>query len=587
LPVLPDVSATFGALIWVALVAGGGIQPIADLLALAMLVIAPLGIGLVDTPTRDGSRLRLYTAATVLQPVAAVLAVVGLALPPQRLAILLTLPWVAVGLLLTGVAGWRLAHRGPWPLSELVIDAGLVYLLAGAVFLVFDAAGWTWVFTPPLVTLTAIHYHYAGFALAVFAGMAGRVSDRASLAWTGTLGGDRLARLKRGATAVILVGPPLIAAGITATALSLPLAGFVEFIAVLLFTSAVVAFAVVTLSETIKHLDTWPRRVLVALALLAVIVSMGFALLYGLARLTGGTYAGIHPTAFGRMVRGHGQLNAIGFALVGLVGWRLVAPGSTAREPGIPVSNLAAGGRVGTEFLSRAGLQSDADVRGMVSALSDLGAPGFDPDQVAPEVRQFYEATGDYRLTVRPEWSPYLEPVLGLYRAIATRIGQLSLPLPTPDPAPLTGRVVAIRGPDEAAGTRAWIRSNADRTDGDDQMTYVATYGIQDAGSCRYLRVTFPLPWCNLTGILRPGHSGTGEEGVALSSHRRPGNSDDAGLYLVVRGLPIRLPIDETLTVLPRTEDTVALTAVHTVSLAGRRLVRLQYAIAGKDQVSE
>jgi hypothetical protein len=306
---------------------------------------------------------------------------------------------------------------------------------------------------------------------------------------------------------------------------------------------------------------------------------MGFAMLYGLARLTGGTYAGIHPTAFGRMVRGHGQLNAIGFALLGLVGWRLAAPGSTARGPGIPVSRLTAGRQVGTEFLSRAGLESDADVSGMVSALSELGAPGFEPDKVAPDVRQFYEASGDYRLTVRPEWSPYLEPVLGLYHAVATRIGQLSLPLPTAEPTPLTGRVVGVRGPDEAAGTRAWIRSNANRTDGDDRMTYLATYGVHATSDCRYLRVTFPLPWCNLTGILRPGTTGMRDEGIQLSSHRRPGNSDDAGLYLVVRGLPIRLPIDETLTVLPRGDEEAALTAVHTVSALGRRVVRLQYAI--------
>jgi len=149
---------------------------------------------------------------------------------------------------------------------------------------------------------------------------------------------------------------------------------------------------------------------------------MGFAVLYGLARWTGGTYFGIHATAFTPMVRYHGQLNAFGFALLALVGWRLAPPESTARAPGIPFSRLSGDHRIGRDFLDRRGYATHDAASGMMASLDDYAWDGFDPSAVAPSVRRFYEHSEEYLLSVEPDWNRPWGPLVPVYRLFATRM---------------------------------------------------------------------------------------------------------------------------------------------------------------------
>lgn len=536
--------------------------PIEAIIALAMLVLVPLGLGLADTPRRDGSRTRWYTFAVTFQPVAAVPAVYSLTLSRGATATAVAFPWFALTALVAGFGLWRLLKRGPWPLAELVIDAGLIYVSVGGVALLTDRYGLSLFFQPVIVLLTVVHFHYAGFALPVASGFACRAAEN-----------GRFETIRQVTTAIIAVGPGIIATGITAAALALPLAGFVEFTSVAFFTIAVSLFSLAVVVDVLPGLDSWPQRLLVGAASLAVTTSMGFAVLYGLARWTGGTYLGVHADAFTRMVRYHGQLNAFGFALLALVGWRLAPPETTARAPGIPFSHLAAVGRVGTNFLDRSGYVTDEPVTGMMASVDEYAWSGFDPAAVAPSVRRFYERSGDYRLAVEPNWARPWGRLAPMYRNVATRVGQLTIPLtaPTSD-APLEGRVVALDSPDGHPGSRAWIRSNAHATDGDDRMTYVATYDRYVADERPYLRATFPLPGCNVTGLLRVENRA---DGLALSSYPAAGNGDDAGLYLAVRGFGVRLPVNERLVVTPTPGGTVA--AIHEVRALGIRLFTLAY----------
>ena len=587
---VPDAAAVAGGVAWVWLAEAGVLGPIAEILALATLVLVPLGLGLADTPRRDGSRTTWYEAAVLFQPVAAVPTVVSLSLPAGATATALAVPWFVATALVASFGLWRLLQRGPWPLAELALDAGLVYLAVGGGALLLDRAGIALFFEPILITLTAVHFHYAGFALPVATGLAGRAAR-----------GERLGKVRKVTTAVIAVGPGIIATGITAAALQFPFAGVVEFTSVAFFTTAVALFSLSVVVDVLPGLDSRLQRLLVGAASLAVTASMGFAVLYGLARWTGGSYLGIDARAFTPMIRYHGQLNAFGFALLALLGWRLAPPENAARAPGIPFSRLAAGRRVGRDFLDRNGYATDRPASGMMASVDDYGWEGFDPDAVAPSVRRFYERSGDYLLAVEPDWGRPWESLVPGYRAVATRVDQLTLPLSTvATESALTGDVVGVDGPDDHAGSRAWIRSNANATDGDDQMTYVATYGRYVDGGTVFLRATFPLPGANLTGLLRVENCGPDGRGLLLSSDAAPGNADDAGLYLVVRGFGVRLPLDETLVISPAEGEDVdgavgdhsgtagagpatdadgAVTAVHEIRALGHRVVTLAYDI--------
>lgn len=319
-----DMSALGGGVAWFGLVADGRLGPIGEILALAVLVLVPLGLRLTDAPRADGTRSPWYVLAVLGQPVAAVPAIASLALPVGPAALALALPLAGVTAC-AGVFGvWRLRRRGPWPVAEAVLDAGLLYLAIGGGALLLDRAGVHLFFDPVVMTLTAVHYYYAGFALPVAVGLAGRRPLP-----------DRLDRPFRAATVLIAAGPGLIGFGFTIVALAVPYAAAMEFVAVSLFTTAVAVCSLSVLAGVVPGLSVRPQQLLLGAASLAVTASMGFAVLYGLSRLTGGTYLGIHAEAFGTMIRYHGHLNAYGFALPALVGWRLSpppAPGTVDRS---------------------------------------------------------------------------------------------------------------------------------------------------------------------------------------------------------------------------------------------------------------
>jgi hypothetical protein len=299
-----DASAIAGALLWTAAVIVGELVSIVDqALALAPLVLVPLGIEMGAAGSFQGTAGRLYTAAVLGQPIGAIL-LVSLVVPMGGIGgAVAALPWLVVTRLLGLAALVRMRDRGPWPLSETVIDAGFAYSIVGAVALILHHLGITFWFEPIIILLTAVHFHYAGFVLPVLTGLASR-----SL-------GDRTGTGFRVLVGVVLIGPALIAIGISFSPV-------VEVIAVGGFT---VAVAILGGYVTIRIAPQRPRLqgALVALSSLALPVSMVLALGYGI-----GTFTGANPLGLGisRMITLHGTLNAFGFALLGTIGWRLAVP---------------------------------------------------------------------------------------------------------------------------------------------------------------------------------------------------------------------------------------------------------------------
>jgi enamine deaminase RidA (YjgF/YER057c/UK114 family) len=303
---LTDLSAVVGALLWGGAVLGGGLGPIERALALALLVLVPLGVGMAATPPFEGLAGRFLTAAVVLQPLGAGLVLASLLLDGP-LAALAASVWVLVTGLLGLAALARTLDRGRAPLPELVIDAGLAYPTVGAVALVLFHLGLTLWFDPVIVLLTAIHFHYAGFVLPLLTGLTGREV------------GPGAGPVFRVAASVVLVGPALIAVGISFSPV-------VEVVAVGGFTAAVAALGGYVLVRVVPARPR-PQGVLLGLSAAALPLSMLLALGYGVAAFTGADPFG---QSLSTMVALHGSLNAFGFALCGVVGWRLAVPAARA-----------------------------------------------------------------------------------------------------------------------------------------------------------------------------------------------------------------------------------------------------------------
>jgi len=297
---LADLSAVFGACLWAVLTLAGGLSQVERALALAPLVVVPLGVGLAARGEFTGLSARLLGAAVALLPVGAASMALSLVIETGPVAAGLAAPWVFVTSLLALAGVSRAVDRGTIrPLNVALVDAGLAYVPVAAAALVLSHLGITPWFDPTIVLLTAVHFHFAGFALPVLAGVTGR-----------HLGGfDGAARAVAG---VILVGPAIIAVGISVSPL-------VEVVAVGAFTLAVAAFGLLTLVRAAPSLDAL-SAVLVGVSALALPASMALALGYGVAAFSGTNPLGL---SIGRMVTLHGSLNAYGFALCGVLGWRV------------------------------------------------------------------------------------------------------------------------------------------------------------------------------------------------------------------------------------------------------------------------
>lgn len=294
-----DLSAVLGTVAWLALVVAGELDAIERALALAPLVLVPLALRAAVTGAFQESADRFVTTAIWLQPVGALPFAVSLVVPsPAPLAAALATPWLAVTGLLGLAALARTRRRGSLTLPETAIDAAFAYVSVGAVALLLAHLDLTFWFDRVIIRLTAVHFHYAGFVLPVTAGLTGR-----------HLGGR--SRGLRAVVGVILAGPALIAVGIAFSPL-------VEFVSVSVFTVAVAAFGV-TVVRRVAPTCPRPQGVLLGVSAVALPASMALALGYGVSTFTGRSLGLTVST----MVALHGSLNAFGFGLCAMVGWRL------------------------------------------------------------------------------------------------------------------------------------------------------------------------------------------------------------------------------------------------------------------------
>jgi hypothetical protein len=193
-----------------------------------------------------------------------------------------------------------IARGGPYPLPELSIDAGLLYLPVAGVWLVIYRLGeQPFGYGETIILLTVVHFHFAGFAVPIIAGMNGRV-----LAST-----EFPQRIYAFAVFGIIAAMPLVAAGIT-------LSPVVGLIGTLLLSIALLLLAVLTIGWVRPVIERRSNKILLVLAALASCSAMVLASLYAYSIVTHTLILTI-PT----MAMTHGILNAFGFVTCSLFVW--------------------------------------------------------------------------------------------------------------------------------------------------------------------------------------------------------------------------------------------------------------------------
>jgi hypothetical protein len=175
------------------------------------------------------------------------------------------------------------------------------------------------------------------------------------------------------------------------------------------------------------------------------------------------------------------------------------------------------------EVLGGAYLPDAPDV-GIVASLDELAGPQFDPGDVDPRVREFYEHTTRFTLDIVPVWRLWVRPGYLLYRTLVARpLGQASVPMNERETLRgIRSRIDTITpGDGDAVAIRGWIRSFADN----DEPIYIGIYTTYRRDGRGYVSVGFPLPQASFTATLAPyARSGGGLVLTSRSDLDQPGH---------------------------------------------------------------
>ncbi len=190
-----------------------------------------------------------------------------------------------------------------------------------------------------------------------------------------------------------------------------------------------------------------------------------------------------------------------------------------------------AGKHVGVDYLERYAITVGARFRhqpqdiGILASLDHLTGRGFEAAAVDPLIREFYEHTSRFTLSIVPEWKWWMRLPYRLYReTVARPLGQANAPFEIEEVQ--RGVISWIDtldvDDDGVADVRAWVRAYQDG-----QPIYVGIYTVVGIDGANFVAVGFPLPSGSFTATLRPQNDEAG--GLSLLSQTVSG---PAGHYL-------------------------------------------------------
>ncbi len=271
------------------------------LFLMAPWIVVPVGVSLILPVSLESSPL-LTPWRVWLIYLSAALCTAALLFPAGHIAAGFAGSW----LILCALFAWD-GLRRIWAtrlrsLPQFCFAVAEGYLIVGGAGLIVSRLGWqTLGFAEPIILLTAVHFHFAGFLSSIFAGLTYQ-----------TLIHTKWANPVRPFLLAAVLGPGLL--GIS----------FVIDPALKVISAIGVVLGVIGLAIGMARagMAVSPRsaRFLLQAASGCVIASMVLAALWAL-----GEYSLHQIVDLSQMARIHGFLNSVGFAFLGLVGWSKAA----------------------------------------------------------------------------------------------------------------------------------------------------------------------------------------------------------------------------------------------------------------------
>jgi hypothetical protein len=258
----------------------------------------------------------------------------------------------------------------------------------------------------------------------------------------------------------------------------------------------------------------------------------------------------------------------------------------------VPYSTFEA--QVGVDYMERlAGelngkLEHNPAGAGLVESLDTLRGPHFDPSRVAPEIRDFYEHTSKYKLSIVPEWNALMQAPFWIFKTfVAQPIGQANLPFNMQEAQ--RGIVSSIdmitlgHDPEHIETIRAWIRS----FEATGEAIYVGIYTVLRHEDVGYVSVGFPLPAGNFSATLLPYNN----RGNGLLLRTRDTGYSFTGHYLSVISSEDRTMTTAKLIYMDEAIDVYLengrLCTDHSFYFGGFKFLTLHYTINEKNLLSE
>ncbi|MGB9336552.1 MAG: YndJ family protein [Candidatus Acidiferrales bacterium] len=303
-------NAVIGGGIWLAIVLAGQISGrfgrswIELLLLFAPMVIVPLGLEVtrqLDSESRARSPEKL---AGRIQLPAALAAAFSFYSGSQFVTAGLAALWLAFATILAAGRVWRIFRTRSRSFGELSALLAFVYLVVGAAWFVASRLRWHPMdFREPIVLLTAVHFHYAGFAAAILV----------RALWDNLKRGLVRSLLFPVAALGALSGPALLAAGFV-------IGPTLKLIAALLVALGEIALAA-CFATALPGTTQASARILLFVSAASVALAMCLAALWALGEFPRQPFLDI-----ARMAAWHGSLNAFGFTFCGLTAFACCQP---------------------------------------------------------------------------------------------------------------------------------------------------------------------------------------------------------------------------------------------------------------------
>jgi len=313
-----QVAATVGAAVWagIAVAARMGVVRIGAIELMFLfgpLVVVPLGMELGRMISGIG---RLEKWGRRLQPAGALFAVAALCVPPGKRAGVVALGWMVVCMLMAGAGALDLLLSS-WPdegaratfIAPFIVAVGRIDLAVGGAWLVASRFGMRPMgIQEPIGLLTAVHFHFAGFATATIAAATLQAPEN---------GGGKQRWLMR--LCYLVAGMPFV------VAVGFVISPVLKMGAAIVFSASVAGLAIFLRARGRRAHDGG-ARILLQIAAGAIFAGMVLSGAYAVA-----DFMRSEALTIPQMARTHGILNALGFCLTGLLGW-IVERNSSQRQ---------------------------------------------------------------------------------------------------------------------------------------------------------------------------------------------------------------------------------------------------------------